>query len=176
MYIPGKHCISVIIFSHLLCTDTLFWRFKNAVEHRLLILGLIILCLIISYIIWATSFSVCNALIWILLFNSSVLLIYKLMGPKWVYYIFGTVVWYTWDILSYIWTYPYISAGVIFVLFVGSIVWSVFGRLERARRESMQTDMIRNINDRLRKMEEKQNKILLQQDEILRLLQNRSDN
>ena len=34
----------------------------------------------------------------------------------------------------------------------------------------MQTDMIRNINDRLRKMEEKQNKILLQQDEILRLL------
>ena len=128
---------------------------KNTVEYTLLILGLIILCPAISYIIWRFSFQigVCNALMWILLFNCSVLLTYGLMGPKWVYYIFGTVVWYTWDILSYIWTYPYISAGVIFVVFVGNIAWSIYGRCKGERRENMQTDMLQTINARLEEME-----------------------
>ena len=177
----------------------MFWRFKAAVEHKLLTLGLIILCLIINYFTSLISFhiGICNAIIWILLFNSSVLLIYKFMGPKWVYYIFGTVVWYTWDILSYLWTYPYISAGAIFVVFVGSIAWSIYWICRRIRRENMQTDMLvksnatlekmENINARLEEMENNINatlekmenindrlqKMEKKQDEILRLL-NRS--
>lgn len=73
---------------------------------------------------------------------------------------------YTWYFLTFIWTYPYISAFCIVVMFIAGICWRIYvcyKEYERAERKKNMESTIQSMNTRLQKMEE-------QQKEILRLL------
>ena len=130
---------------------------------KILIIGLIIFCLLVNYITWQLSNSICTSIPSILAFNSVILLIYKIKGAEWVYWIIWKVVGYMLYFLSFIWTYPYHSAVVIIVLLIWSLVWQYLNGYERAQRRERETLMLEDIDRRLRRMEE-------QQEEILRLL------
>lgn len=148
------------MIEHFSAVDSMFWKLKEIVVHRLLALGLIILCLILDYIIWNLSTSIIIGIMWILTFDSAILLAYKLLGPFWVYWAFWRVVGYTWYTLSFIWTYPYTSACIICGLFIFSVGYFIKEKIRRRRRREWLTDQITIINDRLRRLEEQQNEIL----------------
>ena len=146
--------------------DSLYLKFKRVVVNRVLAVGLIILCLILNYLIWSFSYSAFTAIIFILTFDSSVALVYRILGPLWVYWFFWKVVGYVWYTVSYMWTYPYISAGVICGLFLFSTLYSVYQWRRRVERREWNEDMIRSIALRLQRMEEQQNKILKQNEDL----------
>ena len=138
---------------------------------RVLAGGLIILCLILNYVIWSFSYSAFTALIFILTFNSSVALGYKILGPMWVYWAFWKAVGFIWYIVSYMWTYPYISAAIICGLFLFGSLYTVYQWRRRVERREWSEDMIRSIAIRLQGMEEQQNKIVRQNEELKRQIE-----
>ncbi|CAI8028632.1 hypothetical protein GBAR_LOCUS16309, partial [Geodia barretti] len=146
--------------------DSLYLKFKRVVVNRVLAVGLILLCLILNYFIWIFSYSAFTATIFILTFNSSVALGYKIVGPLWVYWFFWKVVGYVWYTVSCMWTYPYTSAGVICGLFLFATLYSVYQWRRRVERREWNEDMIRSIALRLQRMEEQQNKILKQNEDL----------
>ena len=146
-------------------------KFKRVIVNRVLAVGLILLCLILNYFIWIFSYSVFTAIIFILTFNSSVALGYKILGPLWVYWFFWKVVGYVWYTVSYMWTYPYISAGLICGLFLFGTLYSVYQWRRRVERRELNEDMIRSIALRLQRMEEQQNKILKQNEDLKRQME-----
>ena len=133
-----------------------------------MIAGLIIICLVLDFIIWNISTGIITALIWMLTLDSAVLLAYKLLGPAWVYRAFWKAVGYVWYTHSFIWTYPYRSAGIICGLVVLSMAYSIYQCISRRQRREWLRDQNTLINERLRRIEEKQ-------DEILRLLRARDN-
>ena len=161
-------------FSLLCLSDSVYKKIQEAVVDKILIIGLIIFCLLVSYIIWQLSYSICTSIPSILGFNSSVLLIYKTMGAKWVYWLIWQVVGYTWYLLSFVWTYMYTSACLIIGLFIWSLVWQFIVWCKRTRRRKRKMHMLDDIYKRLKRMEEHQEERLKrieeQQEEILKLL------
>ena len=151
--------------------DSLFLKFKKVVVNRVLALGLIILCIIIDLFIWNLSYSIISAISWILLVNSAVAVGYKLLGPLWVYWAFGMIVWYTWYVLSCIWSYPYTSAGVICVLFVINALYSIYRWRANVERMNWEQDTILSINRRLCSIEQQQTEIVRQNNELKQLMQ-----
>ena len=140
--------------------DSLYQRFQRAVVHKILAIGLIIFCLAVSYIIWQFSYGICTSIPLILGFISSVLLMYNILGPEWVYRMIWKVLGYTWYILSFMWTYPFTSAVLIVALFIFSFYRHYFERYERAQRREREMRMLEDIDRRLRRMEERQEEIL----------------
>ena len=57
-----------------------------------------------------------------------------------------------WYIISYIWTYPYTSAGAIFVVFVLSIFRYFNEWYTKMDRRQWKAVMLRNVNDKLDRM------------------------
>ena len=167
------HCIRVAmildnsspaITSHI--ADSLYQRLQKAVWHRFLIIGLIIICLLFSYIFWHLYLGI----LFILAFNCTMLILYKVLGPELVYWLFWKGVVYVRYCLSYVISHPYISAAVIVVIFSWSIYWTLkrwyieYSRVEREER--METAIV-SINTRLQKIEEQQEEML----HLLRKLQ-----
>ena len=131
--------------------------------------GLAFLCLLINYIVWSCSYSVVSAILWIVTFDSAILLAYKFLGPIWVYWAFWKVVEYTWYTGYLIWTYPYYSASVICGLFVFGTLYSIYtwrNAVVKRLRQERQERTIMNIDERLKRMEEQQNRIVEQNKEI----------
>ena len=128
--------------------------------------GLVFLCLLIDYIVWSCSYSVVSAILWIVTFDSAILLAYKFFGPIWVYWAFWKVVGYTWYTGYLIWTYPYYSASVICGLFVFGTIYTWRNAVVKRLRQERQERTIMNIDERLKRMEEQQNRIVEQNKEI----------
>lgn len=154
--------------------DSVFSKFKNLIVNRLLALGLIILCLGLSYIVWNCSYSAFTAISFILTFNSSVILAYKLLGALWVYWFFWKAIGYVLYAVSFIWSYPYISAGLICLLFVFTTLYSIYQWRRGVKRREWNENMIKSISKRLEKMEERQEEIFRQNEEIKQMLLSQS--
>ena len=149
-----------------MAADSLFQKFKRVVVNRILIAILIILCLILTYVIWSLSNNILTALLVIVGFNSAVALGYKFLGPMWVLWAFWKMVGYAWYTLSFVWTYPYTSAGIICGFFVFGMLYSVYRWRRGVERRELRDDMIRSIHMRLQKVEEQQNRIVEQNEEL----------
>ena len=121
---------------------------------RALALGLIIFCLLLDYFILYFSYSAFTAIIYIFIFNSSVILVYKLLGPLWVYWLFWKAVGYVWYTVSFIWSYPYISSGLICGLFVFTTLNSIYHWRRDVERREWNENMIKSIAIRLERIEE----------------------
>ena len=155
---PGYEATSSPAFtSHF--ADSLYQRLQKALWHRLLIMGLIIICLLFSYIFWHLYLGI----LFILAFNCTMLILYKVLGPELVYWLFWKGVVYVRYCFSYMLNHPYISAGGIMVIFSWSIYWTLkrwyieYSRIEREER--METAIV-SINTRLQKIEKRQEEML----------------
>ena len=134
-------------------------KFSKAVIDKVLVIGLIALCLLLSYILWQLYVPTLN----ILALNGTVLLMYKVMGPLWVYSMIWWISGWILYMMYFIWAHPYISACVIVGMFVVGIVrWVMrfFAAQNRAEEEENFKTTILNLNARLRRMEERQEEIL----------------
>lgn len=120
--------------------------------------GLIIICLILNYIFWRLYFSI----LFILAFDGAILLMFKLWGPLWVYSKFWYAIHHSLNFLYFLWTYPYITAFMIVVLFVLSVVLPIV-RYSTRRSTAQTVDTIEgtilSISRRLRAMEEREEQI-----------------
>ena len=122
-------------------------------------IGLIIICLILDYIFWQLYFSI----LFILAFDGTILLMFKIWGPVWVYSRFWYMIRYVGYLLSFVWTHPYISSFVIVVLFILSVVLPIVRySTQRSRAQKVDTieETILSLSVRLRRMEERQEQIL----------------
>ena len=146
--------------------DSLYQRLQKALWYRFFIIVLIILCLLFSYIFWHLYLGI----LFILAFNCSVVILYKVLGADLLYWLFWKGGVYVTYCLSYVVNHPYISAAVIVLIFSASIYWTLkrwyieYSRVEREER--METAIV-SINARLQKIEEQQEEML----HLLRKLQ-----
>ena len=143
-----------------------YQHLQKALWHWIIVIELIIICLLFSYIFWQLYLGI----LFILAFNCSVLILYKVLGSELVHQLFWKGGEYAKYFLSYVFSHPYISAAVIVVIFGGSIYWTLkrwhieYSRVEREER--METAIV-SINTRLQKIEEQQEEML----HLLRKLQ-----
>lgn len=163
-------------------TDTAFQKVRRYFYIRILIAILVVLCLLLDYVIWNLSYNILTAFIWILTLNSAVLLAYKVLGAEVVLWVFWKAVGYGWYTGILIWSYPYTSASLICLLFLFSILCSVYLWRRGVERREWNKDMISSIHRRLLSIEEqqkkiaKQNEVLQRQMEELLRLSSSSDN
>ena len=139
--------------------DTLLGKFSQTVANKIMAIGLIIICLILDYIFWQLYFSI----LFILAFDGTTLLMFKIWGPVWVYSRFWYMIRYVGYLLSFVWTHPYISSFVIVVLFILSVVLPIVRySTQRSRAQKVDTieETILSLSVRLRRMEERQEQIL----------------
>ena len=139
--------------------DTLLGKFSQTVANKIMAIGLIIICLILDYIFWQLYFSI----LFILAFDGTILLMFKIWGPVWVYSRFWYMIRYVGYLLSFVWTHPYISSFVIVVLFILSVVLPIVRySTQRSRAQKVDTieETILSLSVRLRRMEERQEEIL----------------
>ena len=139
--------------------DTLLGKFSQTVANKIMAIGLIIICLILDYIFWQLYFSI----LFILAFDGTILLMFKIWGPVWVYSRFWYMIRYVGYLLSFVWTHPYISSFVIVVLFILSVVLPIVRySTQRSRAQKVDTieETILSLSVRLRRMEERQEQIL----------------
>ena len=154
-------------FLTLFFADTLLGKFSQTVANKIMAIGLIIICLILDYIFWKFYFSI----LFILAFDGTILLMFKIWGPVWVYSRFWYMIRYVGYLLSFVWTHPYISSFVIVVLFILGItifivrcfIMPIRSWLAHRRRERQLTTIEQTVQDnsmRLSRVEERQEKIL----------------
>ena len=121
--------------------------------------GLFVLCLLLDYIFWQLNFTI----LFILAFDGTILLLYKLCGPRWVYSQLWRLSGKFWYLTSLILAHPYIFATFIVFLFVGSVLLPVHKYCryrERAQRKKTIGDIILSLSVRLANIEQNQNNIL----------------
>lgn len=163
------HLVKLItkrFFIHL-CIDSALWEFRRATERWIRAAELIIFCLLLNYLIWKCSNNTFSAIMNIVTLNTAVTIAYKLLGPECLL----QVVWY---ILSFIWGHPYISAGIVSMLFISGNIYSIYQwRRGVVRREQMNS-VITRMDTRLQKVEEqhkrmeKQLNVIVKQNEELK--------
>ena len=121
--------------------------------------GLFVLCLLLNYIFWQLN----STILFILGFDGTILLLYKLCGPRWVYSKLWQLSGKFWYLTSHILAHPYIFATFIVFLFIASVLWPVYKWYwyrQRVQREKTIEDIILSLSARLTAIEQKQDRIL----------------
>ena len=106
-----NHChVSPSLTSDL--RGTLLSKIPQEVLDAIMAIGLILFCLILSYIFWQLHLGILNivTIVWI------IILMVKTMGPAWVYSMLWYMIGWIWYLLPLVWTHPYISFVIFLIL------------------------------------------------------------
>ena len=133
--------------------------------QQILTIILILLCLFINSfcLVYIWTFCSCYGLTTLLTFDSAIFLLHRFMGPLWIFNKLFWICGYIWWILQLMATYPYISAALIVILFLSSIIipiirwWS--RRTTKQKIASIEVCVL-SLSERLRRIEEKQEEML----------------
>ena len=150
-----------------MCTDsTVLWKVRKAAKIWMLMAGIIIFCLILHYLLWKISNNIFTAVINAVTLQTTVAVVYKLLGPELLYWGFFRVALCAWYTLAFVWAYLYISTGIVSLLCVGG---NIYQWRRRVQKKEWMSNMIRNMDRRLQVMEEQNKNMGKQLNKIVEL-------
>ena len=162
---------------HFFIVDSNFKKLRRRVIYYCLSIGLVVFCVLLDYIIWKLSTGILDALLMCLPLNCLVYVVYRLMGPMWVYWGVWKIVPFVESCGLYVSEYPILCAGVTIVLFLLGTAYSCWLRCRRTILMSEESfaifaihekigrvlSAIDTINNRLEEMEKQIDKVAEQQ-------------
>ena len=150
-----------------LVAETYYFKAKRSIVFVALRVVIVILCALLDYLIWKLSTGFINSIFTITAFNSAVFVVYKLMGPAWVLWLFFKVVKVMDYLGSFIVAYPYPSAVLFCGLFLATLTYNCWMK-HRGRKHVVAS--AQQVNIRFQALEDGQKEILEQIKLIIELI------